>query len=336
MKLETISKSQLAQEWALVGADGEVNRRAIATFLRAALARWGLSPKRAVLKHARDQLRAAGVAAEDQVPSVLDGLKDLCECAEVFVRDEPYLAPSEPRWLRTGTNAAAFLGVAGPPEDVEIIRSGEAGDLVQRIRVGSEEDAAALEVAGAREVSISEWLTPLGYMRHADRRAGRPVRSDHMPISAYWDALCDELSRDGLPLAEDADVRAMTGPPGGFFGRRDTPEPEGRWSTEIPDGVWCATCRGYSDAHWHPILVSVDGGARRALDLFDEDEWRWAFLARGRSVGPAKIIEREDHEWRVTFPLPRQLRAAADLVGVRSGSWTWTVPPGATDVWASV
>ena len=37
-------------------------------------------------------------------------------------------------------------------------------------------------------------------------------------------------------------------------------------------------------------VVGKAGDGRRALDLYDEDEWRWAVLARGRHVGAEEVV----------------------------------------------
>src|SRR5690606_7917504 len=98
MMVESIAKTQLARELAYVGEDGNPSCRAIAQLLRDALGRWGLSPKRAVLKYARDQLRAGDLPA-DGAAKVLDRLVARGECAGVVIGYESYVAPAEPRWI---------------------------------------------------------------------------------------------------------------------------------------------------------------------------------------------------------------------------------------------
>ena len=88
------------------------------------------------------------------------------------------------------------------------------------------------------------------------------------------------------------------------------------------------------DNHWLPTLISVDGDERRALDLFDDDDWRWALLARSKAVGIAEVVHRADGKERVTWPLPAQLRAAMDIIGVPAGPWCWRVVEDAPDLWS--
>ena len=209
-------------------------------------------------------------------------------------------------------------------------------DLIRRIRVQDDDDLAALHMAGVREISLDEWLQPLGYLRHAARREGRILRSDGVLLSQFWELLEATLVNEGLPLGDDAEVRVVTGEPGTFFGRLYAEHCEGRWSDSTSDGVWCACRRGYGDSHWHPIIMSVNGGERRALDLFDMDEWRWALLGRARRIGPDERIERIDGEVRLSFPAPSQFAAAMDILGPRRASWSWAVGPGAPDPWKAL
>src|SRR4051812_17430694 len=109
MTIETLTRAQLANDLGYTDAEGKPSERAIAQFMRDALGRWGLCPKRALLKHAREQLRAGDVSA-DSVPKVLQRLVALGECAEVTVGQEAYVAPAEPRWIASGGGLAVLLG----------------------------------------------------------------------------------------------------------------------------------------------------------------------------------------------------------------------------------
>lgn len=332
MTLRAMLRTELGERLGYSGEDGRPNAGIVADLLRAPLARWGLSPKRAVLEHARAQLRAGGVEDVSEVPRVLQRLVDIGECDEVYVGHEPYLAPASPRWLVVGDCVAAFLGVAEPPAGLARLERGS-DEVVRRIRVDADEDAATLEIAGVREVSLEEWLTPLGYLRHAARRLRRPVRSDKLQLRGFWSLLEQVLIEDGLPLGPDAETRILAGEPGEFFGRHDSPEPQGRWTVNPPDGLWCGYRRGYGDAHWHPCMVAVAEEERRALDLYDADEWRWALLARGRHRAADEIVRNEGALVQLTFPPPAQLRAAMEVIGAPAGAWAWTLAPGAPGLW---
>ncbi len=332
MTLETITKGQLAAELGILTADGDVSERAVAGLLRAPLRRWGLSPRREVLRYAREQLRACGVEDLDAVPRVLSRLVALGECEEVFVGHERYVAPAEPRWMPVGNGMGALLSVGELPEGIRPITPADHRDIVRRFFVESDEEAATLHVAGVTETTVEDWRTPAAYVRHASRRLRRPARTEAVGLSDFWDVLVRALSQEGLPRGPNAELRTVSGEPGGYFGRHDAAKPEGRWSEDAQDGIWCGFRRGYGDSHWHPVLVAVDGHERRALDLYDQDEWRWALLARGAAVGAAEVVRREDQTVVFTFPIPIQLSAAMQLVGVRSGAWSWELHPGAPKV----
>ena len=340
MTMQVITREQFTRELGIIGDEGELSERGLADLLRPPLARWGLSPRTALLRHARDQLEAAGVRdqASPLMNQILDRLVCLGECEEVWIGHERYLAPTLPRWVQTGATTGALIGVGRFPKDLVELPPGGGHDLVRRIRIQDDDDLAALHMAGVRQTSIEEWLRPHGYLRCAARRKDRVVRSDKLTLSQFWDLLVESLAESGLPLGNEAEVRAVTGEPGAFFGRYQGPRREGRWSEAVPDGVWCAYRRGYGDEHWHPIIVTVDDGERRALDLFDADEWRWALLARGRSIGVVEQIDRLEDRVQLHFPAPRQFAAAMDLLGPRlkPRSWSWRIGPSAPNPWMAL
>jgi hypothetical protein len=333
MTIETLTRAQFASELGHIDPGGNASPRAIAQSMRDAMRRWGLCPKRALLKHAREQLRAGDVPT-DTVPQVLERLVALGECVEVAIGHEAYIAPAEPRWIASGGGLAVLLGPVDVPPEIARLETLEPTDLAARVQVVSEEQAATLEARGARQVSLADWLHPLGYLRHVARRSGDAVRADRFPLATFWEHLAAAATEEGLQVGPDAEIRFVAGAPGGFFGRRAAATLEGRWQDSAPDGMWCAYRRGHGDAHWIPTLVSVDGNDRRAFDLFDEDEWRWALLARSRAIGPEEVIQHSGDEVQVTWPLPEQLRAALDIVGLPSGRWRWRVTANAPDLWA--
>ena len=333
MTIETLSRAQLASEFGSIDSEGNASPRAVAQFMRDAMGRWGLCTKRALLKYAREQLRAGDVPT-DIVPRVLERLIALGECAEVAVGHEAYIAPAEPRWVASGSGIAVVLGPVAVPSETPRLATLDPTDVAVRVEMASEEQAATLEARGARQVSLAEWLHPLGFLRHAARRSGDAIRADQVALATFWEQLVDVASEEWLQVDPDAEIRMLAGEPGGFFGRHAAGTLEGRWRDAAPDGVWCAYRRGHGDDHWLPTLVSVDGNEWRALDLFDHDEWRWALLARSRAVGPAEIVRHSGDEVQVTWPLPGQLRAALDIVGVPSGRWRWRVAADVPDLWA--
>lgn len=332
MTIETLTRAQLASDLGYTDVEGNPSEGAIAQFMRDALVRWGMCPKRALLKHAREQLRAGDVAT-DVVPRVLERLVALGECAEVAVVHDAYVVPAEPRWVASGGGLAVLLGpVVAPAETPRLARVAPT-DIAVRVYVESEEQAATLEARGVRQVSLAEWLHPVGFLHHAARRSGEAVRVDDLGLVKFWERLVDVVNSEGLQIDADAEIRAVGGEPGGFFGQQAAATLEGRWQDVVPDGVWCAYRRGHGDGNWLPTLVAVDGDDRRALDLFDHDEWRWALLARSRAVGPEEAVQRSGDEVHVTWPLPAQLRAAMDIVGVPAGAWRWRVAGDAPDLW---
>lgn len=333
MTIETLTRAQLASDLGYTDVDGNPSKRAIAQFMRDALMRWGTCPKRALLRYAREQLRAGDVAT-DTVPQVLERLVALGECAEAEVGHEAYVVPAEPRWVASGGGLAVLLGPVVAPAETPRLAMVAPTDIAVRVHVEGEEQAATLEARGAKQVSLAEWLHPVGFLRHAARRSGEAVRGDHLGLVKFWERLVDLVSVEGLQIDADAEVRAVGGQAGGFFGRLTASTLEGRWRDGVPDGVWCAYRRGHGDGNWLPMLMAIDGDNRRGLDLFDHDEWRWALLARSRAVGPEEVAQRFGEEVHMTWPLPAQLQAAMDIIGVPTGAWRWRVADDAPDLWA--
>ena len=333
LRLRTQSRDKLGVQLGYLDTDGRPSIRGIAELLRVPLSRWGLAPKRAILKYARNELRACGIVDFSNVPRVLQRLIDLGECDAVFVDHEPFLAPAQPCWISIGDGVSAYLGVSEPPEDLTIMDTGHS-DIVRRLRTSTEVEAEILELSGVQELSFEEWLQPLGYFRHITRRTRKAVRSDEHSLDSFWELLVNTMAEEGLPLGSDAVVRFLGGRPGTYFGKHNSTEPEGRWTMDPEEGLWCAFRQGYGDGHWYPCIVSVTSDSWRALDLYDDDEWRWAVFARGRRTGAEEVVDRVgDFFVKPTFQVPSQLRAALDILGKPAGPWTWEVNPGSPDLW---
>ena len=332
MTLQTHSNAEIASILRYLDAEGRPSERAIASILRTSLNRWGLSPKQAVLKYTRDELETVGVEDISCVPRVLQRLIDLGECDELYVGADLYLAPTAPRWVSVGDGIASYLGVADPPSSLSLADS-DHHDIVRRLIIKNEDDITTLEISGIQEISLSEWLVPPGYLHHASRRMSQPARSDAVSLGGFWELLEKAHTDEAMALGADAEVRVLEGRPGDFFGRHDSQQPEGRWTIDALEGLWCAYRRGYGDRHWHPCIVAVADGVRRALDLYDADEWQWAVIARGRRVGSDEIPCKKSGRVQLTFQAPSQVRAGMDILGHQSGAWAWNVSPDGPDLW---
>ena len=331
MKLQALSRHELGACLECLDGNGMPSDRTIADLLRAPLFRWGMSPKRSILQYVRTELRACGIESTSRIQPVLNRLAEIGDCVNLAVGNDLYLAPAQSRWISVGGGVSAYLG-APPPDGLSLLDC-EHHDVVRRVQVGSDEDAVKLGIADVEEVSLSDWFVPPGYISHASRRLWRPVRNDEISLSGFWELLGSVLVKEGLTFGADAEIRILGGCQGEYFGRYNSLQPEGRWITDPVDGVWCAYRIGYGHNHWHPCIVDVGGDTRRVLDLYDEDEWRWAVLARGLCVGPEEYVRVNGQNIQLTFPAPNQLRAAMDIVGRPSGAWSWIVNYGGPDPW---
>ncbi|HEX8672543.1 MAG TPA: hypothetical protein VF710_11685 [Longimicrobium sp.] len=338
MMLHPSDRSVLARELGLVGGD-EIPRRGVAGLLRAALARWGLSPRRALTRYARQQLEAVHFTEQSTavvVGNVLDNLETLRECDQVVIGSERYVAPGSSRWIRTGLHRVTLLGVDPTPVGLSIWEPLTQRDVVRRVRFESEQELEALDGSAFEECSLETWLRPLHYLTHHTRRVGHPVRDDQVTLRDFWQVLVDAVMVEGRPVGSDADLRVLAGTPGERFGKYNAPQCEGRWTTEPEDGEWCGFRRGYGDAHWHPVVVMVAGTERRVFDLYDHDEWHWALLARAQARDAREVVRESERTLELTFPPPIQLATAMDLVAPRLRAWEWEIPEGAARFWADL
>src|SRR5262249_36585951 len=153
-----------------------------------------------------------------------------------------------------------------------------------------------------------------GFRLHMGRRLRG--RADGT-INEFWAMLTSALRNEGSPLDLRA-LRAVVDPPGshqGRFGWHNLPESPGRWSANVPDGVWCGVRPGRNANEFHPILARVEGEEAQALDLFDWDEWNWALLARGSALGAPEQSIWQGDILTFEYPIPRQFIRALRLLG---------------------
>ena len=150
----------------------------------------------------------------------------------------------------------------------------------------------------------------------------------------FWETLVSSILDDGLKLSENAAVRVVAGNPGTYFGSGSGAKLEGRWTDVPADGVWCGVRAGYSENHWQPVLVKVDGDSRFVLDLHDWNEWKWALLARGLAVGKPEVCERTNVAVTFSYPLPDEVTRLMHLIADSRKGWTWNVPQELPELWA--
>ena len=334
MTLEAISRDLFLRDSGYVDRDGNPSLRAVAHLIREALDYWGMCPRRTVLKHVRDQFRIIDIPV-DVTEDVLRRLISLRECSEVFVGKERYIVPGERVWIPIGENEGVLLAQSRLPEGIKLATDCSSDDIIVRIQVESEDDIVNLEAASVRRVTFAEWLNPAGYLLHAIRRLGEPIRGCKFGLNQFWELLQSDLILSGLPLGEDPEIRVVTDDVGGYFGSYSKEHIEGRWIEDLSAGIWCGYRRGYGERHWHPTLINVDGN-RRALDLYNDDEWRWAVLARSYVIGPNEVVVSDGCIEKVTWPLPSQLQAAMDIRGRPAGAWKWRLSHDAPDLWGNI
>lgn len=325
------SRSEYAIYAGLLDGDGNQSLRAVALLLRDGLERWGTCKRRDLLKYVRDQYRMIEVV-DSIADKMLNRLQSLRECREVLIGSEKYIIPANKVWIRTSLTEGVFLGPGRPP--AELVLDTLHTDIIMRIRIETDNDIQLIESAGAKQSTLSDWLRPAGYLLHAIRRKGTPLRGCTFKLSNFWELLQAELMLHGQLVGANAGLRAVNDMIGTYFGRHDRAL-EGRW-TETPfSGQWCAYRRGYNEHHWHPTLINVsDDQQMRVMDLHDVDEWRWALLSRSVHCGNKEHLTNADGLETVTWPLPTQLQALMDIRGRPAGVRKWEVGLDNANLWS--
>jgi len=334
MSIEIVSKNFFAREIG-VNLDNEtISNKEIASLLRLPIASWGLVQRRVVVRYVRKQVDALGLVDPDSeaIGKVLDQMLSIGECQEVRVRGDRYIVPGLPRWISTGEKSGVILGSVKTPSDIKLLKSNNQYDIVTRVSVTTDDDYAALLAAGIQNCTMADCLGPLEYLKHAGRRRGQPIRDDSLSLEDFWEMLVATLHAEGQPIGGESEVRILSGTPGSFFGRSNAPKCEGRWVTEVDDGIWCAYRKGYNTQHWYPVIISVIGDQRFILDLYDNNEWNWSVLARGKAMRQSEQYKRNEKIVKITCPLPKQILSGLDLLGPRTEAWTWEIDETAPDI----
>lgn len=341
-----ISPAELQRMLRLEPVDGLPPWPGIATLLRQAVARWGVSRPATLCRHVRATLHACGYNGEpvsDRVRETLDVLCDLGDVERVWGDaesvvlgehddedvDEPpavakagwLIAPTLPRVVRFGEavllSGSHELGV----EHRSWCPVGEAASVARWLPGSLAEHEERLEEGGFYECSHAAWLGPPSLLAHLERRGARAQTLDQL-----WPAIRDEFEGAGGPIADGSRVALLAGPPGGFFGRAD--ERTGRWRRPdtMVDGDFLGVQLGHHGGRQQPIVAHVRGGAvTRATSLFDLDELRWSLLSRGIVGDAREVVRVAGAGLAATCPLPAEVARLQSLCMVRS--WRWETPP---------
>ena len=316
--LERLAASDLGARLGFTGEPDRPNIGPIARTARACVAQWRAPQRQRVTSYLLRQLVAAGFneePARDRVRDVIDGLIDIGDLTAVRLGGKACVVLSLAIAVRIGPAETVLLGTS---LDHLASYGGNPSYLARRLTPGSSEIAIDIR-------EFSDWLGTAGYLRHLTRRTGTQSGGT---LREFWSCLVSSVRHNGNPL-DCRQVRAVIAPSNersGFFGRHNTPTVSGRWSTEIPEGLWCAVRPGRNANEWHPILIEVSGDGALALDMFDWDEWNWALLARGEVMGSSERAVWDGTILSFQHPIPDQFARAMRLLGGRGErSWTWNL-----------
>ena len=301
------SKLQLAAD-----ADGAPAIGSVADAARGCIRAWLFPARARVTAYLHRQFLAAGFEEElvrSRVGDVIDALIDIGDLTRVRLSGKASLVLSRPQWISIAADDYAYLG------------QDNAGSRALPAAEGYVRRAVAAP-AHAKPIDLGAFLGAPGYRRHLARRTGGTGDGG---LRELWAALRAGLRHEGQPM-DASQLRAVIDPPGtneARFGRYNQPAVSGRWKAVAPDGEWCAVRPGRSPNEWHPIVIRVTGNEVQSLDLYDWDEWNWALLARGASIGVPERAIWSNCILSFEHPIPNQFRRALRLLG-RPGQWRWT------------
>jgi hypothetical protein len=314
MSLEALTDEQVRERLGYGPASDErVQIAPLAAMVRTCVGNWRSPARARVSAYLHRQIAAAGYAEEharDRVRDVIDALIDIGDLISVRLDGNLSLVRSRATSVLISPRETVLLG-----EDGREMPAAESWRYARSLSRASDDRQCE---------RFEQWVGPAEFRSHQSRRSG--VGSATGTIREYWSVLASALRHDGSPI-DATMVRAVIGPASAqisYFGRHNLPTVEGRWSSEVPPGIWCGVRPGRNAGEWHPILVQVEDGRMQALDLFDWDEWNWALLARGIAVGPAERSAYSAGVLAFEHPVPRQfIRALRLLGGPGERPWTW-------------
>jgi len=253
--------------------------------------------------------------SREQIREVIEGLIDIGDLTAARFDGKSCLVVSLSSSVDIGLGDAVLLGAAEGHVEFD---SANPSYLARHIK------SSPKEFVGITQ-GFEEWAGEAGFLRHLSRRNRAQL---YGTLRYFWLCLTTHLDHESAPL-DPSVVRAVTKPPSDvntFFGRHNTPTVSGRWSTNIPDGYWCAVRPGRNEHEWHPIIVKKTSTEARALDLFDWDEWSWALLARGAVIGPQERSTWDGTTVAFHYPIPNQfVRVLRLLGGQGSRPWAWNM-----------
>ncbi len=311
--LEVLDQNILRQRLGFEpSAGGMPGVGSIAEAVRTCIRLWRSPARARVTEYIRRQLIATGFEAEqvrDCVADVIDALIDIGDVTVARIDGRTCLVLSRSNWVNIGD--ATYVGLGKVPQE-----SGIAIDSCRFARTASTVPPTATPM------NFFDWLGPGDFRSHLRRRSKSQTGGS---IGDFWDFLTIALEQEGTPI-DPTQLRAVVASPSvnGYFGRVSFEGVSGRWTSSVPKGTWCGVRPGRNPQEWHPVVATVDGSESRVLDLYDRDEWKWALLARGVSLGMPERSSWQNGVLAFEHPIPAQFTRALRLLGEpgRRG-WTW-------------
>lgn len=297
----------------------------IARLIRREVRRHGLVTRRELRTAIEPFLNAAGFEGDvnKAIQSVAGRMVDVGEIADLKVENQRGYSALPSRWIKLSDTDAVLLGTTAT--ETHRFSSKHPNQFLRRFRP-SDDIINDLAHIGVDEQSFDDWL-------------GQPEWKSLVDPSQEFDTLSDlldwylnKLDQEGSRLfVSETKVLAVNHQSGEFFGSERKPE-RSRWTSasKLDDGIYLAAQPGHSEHHWIPTLLRIEGNEGKSISLncrndstatYDLRNWLLIAIGEKNETPEQLCIDHDSCEIQFTFPIPKQIGRALNLLGEPTGKW---------------
>lgn len=297
----------------------------IARLIRREVRRHGLATRRELRKAIEPFLIAVGFEGDvnNVIQSVAQRMVDVGELADLKVEKQRGYSAMPSRWIKLSDTDAVLLGTTAT--ETHRFSLYHPNQFLRRFRP-SDDIINDLARIGVGEQSFDDWL-------------GQPEWQSLFDPSQQLDTLSDlldwhlnKLDQEGSPLfVSETSVLAVNHKPGNFFGSERRPE-RSRWThpSKLNEGVYLAAQPGISEHHWIPTLLRIEENQGKSISLncrndstatYDLRNWLLIAIGKMNELPEQLYIDHDSCEIQCTFPIPKQIGRALNLLGEPTGKW---------------